>query len=153
MKAAAGIGMIALLGVASCGKADLLWSESKSFEGGEWKHDDRVYFIPDTAAFERDPRLLVWTIRYGENASVESFPMVVETDNPEKTSIDRDTVTVRLLPRRERTAARGSLGLFEVSDTTELPSGLPPGWSAVFYPVKEESEMKGIYSITIDLEK
>lgn len=146
---------IIILGVvflSGCGRRDSVWSASYNFPASRWESADRAVFVPDTVTLENNSfdRMVV-SLRYGEDATVEEFKMVVDIDNPDSVKEERDTVSVQLLPRKERTASNARLGVFELCDTLMLPEKAVPGWSVSFYPAGNNMEIEGIYSITVEL--
>lgn len=146
------IGALLTLAAASCSREGLVWTESCNFPGATWSAGERIVFTPDTVNLERaKAKRLAYSLRYGMDASVESFPMVVEIDFPESTLPELDTISVRLLPKKERSANNSKLGVFELSDTLPMRMRATPGWEASFKPAGRGVEITGIYSLTIDL--
>lgn len=149
-------GALALWGllICSCGREGTVWTRSVTFDGGRWEGDERIVFSPDSAALESgEAQNLVYSIRYGTDASVEAFPMVAEIISPEDPDAKADTLNVRLLPVGERTANKSRLGVFEVYDTIPMTVPAAPGWEASFRLAGECTALNGIYSLTIELTK
>lgn len=146
--------LFALLATA-CLRDELAWTSTYNFPAGIWEASQRVNFTPDTTLSDSygKPMKGVVSIRYGCDSSVEAFPMVVECESPSKSIYRNDTVMVRLLAMRDRTADRGTVGVFETADT--LPLNLEPAHdlTLTLYPAGEKTEIEGLISLTFELVK
>lgn len=145
--------VILMLTAATCGPG-VVWTGYHSFPGGKWMPGKNVTFAPDTINLQDStkpaPQEGIWTLRYSADASVASFPMVVETESPEQGVYRCDTVNVKLLPGGRRTADNAKLGVFEITDTIRLGYGVRPGWTISFYPATVHP-VEGILNITFTL--
>lgn len=148
-----GVGL--LLATAACGRKELVWADTVSFPSGQWRGDDKLSFSPDSAfvAGEMNGVSPVVSIRYGADATVESFRMVVETENPSVGLYRCDTVAVRLLPVKRRTADRATVGIFETCDTLGFVDRIEPGCSITLYPAGEATTLDGLFSLTFELSR
>ena len=150
-----GVFMIVALLVTGCVSSRIIWTGHHSFPATKWVLETPVVFIPDTLSI-RDTTAMahrgILSIRYSSGASVENLPIVMEIESAHDGSYSCDTLRQRLLPKAERTAQKGRMGIFETIDTIKLPSNFAPGWSATFYPALEE-DVEGIISLTLDIIK
>ena len=140
--------------LAGCGSS-LVWTGNYSFPGNTWHPEHTVTFVPDTISLEKNddnPLTGVLSIRYAAKMPMEMLPLVMEIESPQDGLYRCDTIQQRLLPMDERTAGKGTLGVFESCDTILLHSRPVPGWSVSFYPASEE-DISGIFSITFELLK
>lgn len=138
--------------LAGCGVDGVVWTDSYNFPHNEWNRDNRVCFEPDSSSLSTNSvRKMVVSLRYGADASAESFPIVMETESPASGSFATDTLSLNLLAAKERNASNSTLGIFEKCDTINLQTAPQPGWKVTFYPAVAEKEVTGLYSITIQL--
>lgn len=150
--------IIVLLAFCSCLSESLVWTGSYFFPKNTWNFYDRVVFTPDsislskTASAQNKKLTGTLLLRYNADASVESFPLVVEMENPEMGEISCDTIQIDLLPMEKRTASQSELGVFEATKQMALKSNLHPGWNITLYPLTAEMAIKGIYSLTFEIE-
>lgn len=138
--------------MSACVPSKIVWTESYNFPSGEWAPDNRISFSPDSDLLKTDnPILLTMLYRYAADASAEAFKVAVEMEWPEYGVYTVDTMKVEMLPGAKRDATSGRLGVFETSDTLRLKHGVRPGWNITLHPLIEEP-VKGLFSITLDLE-
>ena len=135
---------------AGCIATPMVWTRSYNFGANTWAPESRITFTPDTTSLQTTPKTCVLSLRYGSNATAESIRLVVETESPEDGYFGTDTVTVRLLPERERTGGNGRVGVFETNDTLKLSVPPAPGWNVTVFPAEKE-EVAGLFSITLTL--
>lgn len=136
----------------SCLPENLVWTGTYNFPGGRWNRLEKVTFTPDTAFLNGEARKGTVSLRYGDKASAERLPVVMETECPATGVYQSDTLMISLLPGDRRTADNARLGVFETTDTISLAVKTLPGWTVTFYPATED-EISGIYSITLELIK
>lgn len=148
--AAAGA-IAALLLTTACEREGLIWSGSRSFPGGRWKAGEKMAFMPDSTHLKGEKARALLSLRYAEDASMESFPVVVETENPADGTYTCDTLRLKLLKAEERLASHGKLGIFETTDTLAVAVTTLPGWYISIQPAVNE-DITGLYSITLELE-
>lgn len=109
-------------------------------------------FVPDSAFMEGrdDGTIFVLSMRYGSDASLESLPIVVETESPESGMYAADTIRFRLMKAADRTADKARMGIFESVDTLRMRIVPAPGWSMTIYPLDEITD---VYSLTLEIKK
>ena len=147
-------GAVALMGVGACSDNKAVWSGTYSFPNSRWQQDSFVEFAPDSAVIGKcEAGTAELSIRYGEDASVERLPLVMEMENPNEGSYGSDTVSIALIAREHRTSGTASFGIFESCDTIRLPFTITPGCKISFHPVNSTEVIKGIYSLTVQLIK
>lgn len=147
---------LALLGLTiltfSCGGPQTVWTGSHNFAAGKWTGERRITFTPDTFSLERAGAVKgIITFRYGANASVKAFPLIVETESPATGYYSCDTLIQEFLPLEKRTGKNGKLGIFETNDTIEFKDTPKPGWQVTLSQATDESEIKGLFSVTFTL--
>lgn len=144
----------------SCRPENLIWTGTYNFPGGEWKPNDMVVFAPDTTFVVglSSQCSAVLSIRYSDNASVETLPIVAECESPEAGEYWCDTLAIEILKVPARSADKARLGVFETVDTIPLRSQPTPGWSLALHPAlpflsseNETNVIKGLYSITFEI--
>lgn len=146
--------MAALL-LTSCLPATLIWTATYNFPGGRWGHEEKVTFRPDTIYMEktgpgkRETRGVI-SLRYNGSASLETLPLVIETESPEEGAYRSDTIGIRLLRGDRRMADKATLGVFETVDTVILNPHPAPGWTMTLYPANREG-IEGVYSLTLEI--
>lgn len=146
--------MVFLIGLAACMPDNLIWTEAYNFSGSRWKGDKVITFIPDTTSLlPGDARKGVITLRYGANADVESFPMIVEIESPHTGEYRCDTIKEILLPAEKRNGNRSSAGVFEITDTIHFRQPVNQGWRISFRQPLRESEVNGLFSLVFTLER
>lgn len=149
-----GIALIGLLGLfmLSCRPNNMVWSGTHAFPSAVWAGDDVVVFEPDTLSLEdRIPHLAIFSLRYGEDLSVKDLPFVMETSNSKTGRFVNDTIRPSLIEPERRTADNGRLGTFEAIDTLKLTYRIEPGFKITIYPAEMDDDIKGIYSLTLEL--
>lgn len=153
MKAATKILAAGILtaGLCGCVESETLWTASATFPDARWEPSFRVSFQPDSASMAKGtPSMMLATLRYAADASVESFPMVVEQESPEN-GYRCDTITFHLLPALDRRGANARMGVFETTDTLPMGRSLGEGWEVTLYPAS--GAIDGLYSLTVTLKK
>ena len=142
------------LTLAGCLADNLVWTRSYNFPSGRWSHDNRLTMKPDSTFLEdcEGKARGVVSLRYAGDAAEEAFRLVMETESPATGGYRCDTLQVRLLPAAERTANHARMGIFEQTDTINLPIQPAPGWSVTFYPASR-GDLTGIYSMTFEILK
>ena len=148
--------VIMAVGLAACVSSSIVWTAHHNFSNTRWKPEEMVAFTPDTVSLQKDsiyrPNTGVLSIRYIEGAAIENLPLVMEIESPQDGIYRCDTIVVRLLPKTDRTANKGKIGIFETEDTIPLHTNVVPGWTVYFYPAMED-DINGIISLTFDLIK
>lgn len=148
---AATIFLLVFIAVA-CGKYDHLWTKTYNFPSEEWRGEERLGFFPDTLSLERGKAdRMVISVRYGEDATLEGLPIVMETESPDDGYYRCDTIELKLLPIEKRTANRARMGIFETCDTFKLEHFAKPGWNLTLHPALGENLITGLYSLTLEL--
>lgn len=139
--------------LAACIAEDMAWSGHYNFPSGRWLPENKVTFSPDTSFVQDCSREAIISIRYEGKASVEDLPLVVETECLGSLSFSSDTICIKLLPGKQRTADKATVGVFETVDTLILPERPEPGWSITLYPLVDQKGVNGLYSLTLQLKK
>lgn len=135
-----------------CVGEELVWTGTYSFPGGEWCGREKITFTPDSSFLEGAKGCKgVLSLRYAEDASVESLPLVMETESAASGAYRSDTVTLRLLPASRRSGNEARMGVFESVDTIPLMVAPEPGWTVTFHPATGDVEIRGIYSMTLEI--
>ena len=146
--------VITLMAVAmfgGCRRQAVVWTGTYNFPSTVWDQDNIIAFSPDSSDVAAgSSSMAVISIRYAADASVESFPLIMETESPSEGLYRSERIRMNLLPIEKRTGAQGRLGIFETCDTVRLCCKVLPGWQIAFHP-EDSKNLTGLYSFTFEL--
>lgn len=136
-----------------CGSENIVWTEIHNFSGSVWKGNDVIIFVPDSASLSHDRGGKgILCLRYAEDVSLGTLPVVVDMEWPEAGIYRADTLVIKLNPEENLTGINRKHGIFEVCDTVTLDSPPDPGWRMAVRQLSPSDEVRGIFSIIFTLE-
>ena len=145
---------LSVVSLAACTRDNLVWTEIYNFRDNRWDGKEQVVFVPDTLSLSSGVATKgIITFRYGVNADVESFPLIMEMECAETGEYRCDSIQVQLLPMSLRNGNNSKVGIFELNDTIGLRQPPGYGWRIAFRQPSLQEAITGIFSLIFTLEK